>query len=113
MYQTNLQSIATNLENFKTKYYKTLNNLGIKYFFFNSIQNIHESYDINETNEFDSFFNWYDNNKNIFSDITMQEYILDYGCPLAKYRHPLIDGHKIWADFIMEKIKERNIWEII
>jgi hypothetical protein len=90
-----------------------LENLGIKYFFFNSIQNIHESYDINETNKFDSFFNWYDNNKNIFSDITMQEYILDYGCPLAKYRHPLIDGHKIWADFIMEKIKERNIWEII
>ena len=91
-----------------------LENLGIRYFFFNALPpwwegghlksncdvNKEFTLEIEEHNSHNNFLRTYDN---------MYYFINNNKFPLAKYLHPLREGHAAWANYLHNQLVERKI----
>jgi hypothetical protein len=92
----------------------TLNNLGIKHYFFNALPAWWEGgeykTDVNVQEEFGRELEWHENQKNIqnFRDSFMH-YVQINDLPTGKYLHPLHTAHTAWANYICTDMKSRGI----
>jgi len=88
-----------------------LDNLGVKYLFFDVFafeRGFLGNNPINEINYDDVFF-WNDNHKNIISDINMDSFMKKYKFPIAPHLHPMIEGHKNWGEKICNELVIREL----
>ncbi len=90
-----------------------LENLGIRYYFFNALPIWYVfSDEILEQRQIDfgDWLGWHDSHTNIqpIHD-TMQYFIHEHGYKLAPGKHPLVDGHRAWAEHLIHAMKDRNI----
>lgn len=44
--------------------------------------------------------------------IPFNRYASEHGAPQGKYNHPLEDGHRVWASYLMEYMKRNNLGKI-
>jgi hypothetical protein len=92
----------------------TLNNLGIKHYFFNALPAWWEGgeykTDVNVQEEFSKELEWHENQKNIqnFRDSFMH-YVHMNDLPTGKYLHPLHFAHTVWADYIWQDMQARRV----
>jgi len=92
----------------------TLNNLGIKHFFFNALPPWWEGgefkTDVNVPEEFSKELEWHENQKNIqnFRDSFMHHVHMN-DLPTGKYLHPLHFAHTLWADYIWQDMQARGV----
>jgi hypothetical protein len=84
-----------------------LENLKIKYFFFNSI--FYPNFSYYDTNELKNYIECYKNNNSILSDYNMVQYVSNKKYPVGMYKHPLIDAHEGWAIHLIDIMKHRKI----
>jgi len=92
-----------------------LNSLNIKHLFFNSLL---EDYDkdykdneiiVNNYNKIKLLFDYtFKNNKNIINNTTMEEYCNNHSVPLGPLKHPLNEGHRLWAKYLYERINNNE-----
>lgn len=87
-----------------------LDNLGIKFMFFSSIGGWKwgNGFTININNEFGKEMARFSEPRymGLSGGFTMAEYCLKNNLPLSTCKHPMIDGHRSWAEFLYKKIKE-------
>lgn len=87
-----------------------LENLGIRYYFFSALPQWwtagHLKIDHVVEDEFPVYVEWYENHRfihpmsdNMFVFIANSEY------PKGKYEHPLSEGHRAWADYLLPFIE--------
>lgn len=91
-----------------------LDNLGIKYFFFNALPAWWKAgnlaFDVDVLAEFPDNLIWHENNNNLLSnDDTMHRFINSNKWPVAKFMHPLSQGHLAWANYLHEVMQSRGI----
>jgi len=91
-----------------------LENLGIKYFFFNALPawwragNLAFNVDVHK--EFPEHLVWHENQQNILSNNdNMHKFINDHDFPQGIYMHPLSQGHLAWAEYLHMIMQERDI----
>lgn len=118
--------IKSYLVNFESNYYYNLilkmnqmillenylNSLNIKHLFFNSLSEKFNKKEINENFIFNNYkktkllFDYtFNDNNNIITDITMQTFCNNRFVPLGPLMHPLEKGHKLWAEYLFERLK--------
>lgn len=86
-----------------------LENLKVKYVFFNSIESCTNIDWSGESKYLNTFFNWKANNSNIITSTHMQDFVIKNGYEIGPQYHPLSDGHNAWGDFVHEHIIRNNI----
>jgi hypothetical protein len=91
-----------------------LENLGIKYFFFNALPAWWESgeleFKVDVVKEFKEQVQWQETHSNCLSNSnTMYKFVNDHKYPIAPCFHPLSQGHLAWANYLIEVMLERNI----
>jgi hypothetical protein len=88
-----------------------LDNLNVKYLFFDVFAFERQFLDSNPINEikYENNFFWNDTHKNIVSDITMDNFMKKNKYPIAPYLHPMVDGHKNWGEKIYNELIIREI----
>lgn len=79
-----------------------LENLGIKYIFFDSLPVDWDLGDI-PLSEYDTAINKIKNNN--FIDITFHQFCMDNNIKLSSCEHPMIDGHILWADLLYKQLR--------
>jgi hypothetical protein len=91
-----------------------LENLGIKYFFFNALPawwkagNLAFNVDVHK--EFPDNIIWHENQRNILSNNdNMHKFINSNAWPQGQYMHPLSQGHLAWANYLHMIMQERGI----
>jgi hypothetical protein len=91
-----------------------LENLGIKYFFFNALPawwqagNLAFKVDVNK--EFSNQLAWHEDKINILGNSNnMHKFISDNNLPVATLMHPLSNGHRAWAKYLSMVMQERKI----
>jgi hypothetical protein len=91
-----------------------LENLGIKYFFFNALPawwsagNL--AFDVDVHNEFPDNLIWHENQRTILSNNdTMYKFVNANAWPQGQYMHPLSQGHLAWANYLFMIMQERGI----
>jgi hypothetical protein len=90
-----------------------LENLGIRYYFFNALpvwfvfgDELAEQIQT----DFGSWLSWHNNHTNIQDiDYTMQHFVREHNYKIAPGGHPLVEGHRAWADHLLEAMRDRNI----
>lgn len=90
----------------------TLENLKIKYYFFESFTNmggILSSVE-NKINDFQPWIDWYDNNDKFLKETNMLNFVNEKKLKFGKFLHPLIDGHETWGNYLHMKIK--NLYNV-
>ena len=92
----------------------TLNNLGIKHFFFNALPPWWEGGEfktsVNVPEEFEQELAWHENQKNLqnFRDSFMH-YVHMNDLSVGKYLHPLHTAHTLWANYIWTDMRSRGV----
>jgi hypothetical protein len=90
-----------------------LENLKIKYIFFNAFEfPNYTKLNIDENLipiDLRNYVNWYKNNNSIINDETMKTHVYNKKLPIAEYMHPMIDAHASWADNLVNIMKDRKI----
>jgi hypothetical protein len=90
-----------------------LENLKIKYLFFNAFQfpdYAHPNLDENFIpDELKNDVKWYKTNNSIINDETMQTYVYNKKLPVAEHMHPMIDAHASWAEHLVKIMQDRKI----
>jgi hypothetical protein len=90
-----------------------LENLKIKYLFFNALQYpAYTNPKLNEIfipNELKNNVKWYRNNNSIITDENMQTYVYNKKLPVAEMMHPMIDAHASWAEHLVKIMQDRKI----
>lgn len=91
-----------------------LENLGIKYFFFNALpawwQAGELAFNVDVEEEFADHLMWHENQRNTLSNNdTMYKFINDNAYPQGPYMHPLSQGHLAWANYLSMVMQERGI----
>jgi hypothetical protein len=90
-----------------------LENLGIRYYFFNALPCWYVFGDemaAQIQTGFGSWLSWHDNHTNIQDiDHTMQHFMRESGYRIAPGKHPLVEGHRAWAEHLFETMKDRKI----
>jgi hypothetical protein len=90
-----------------------LDNLGIKYFFFNALPAWWKAgnlaFDVDVLAEFPDNLIWHENNNLLSNDDTMHRFINSNKWPVAKFMHPLSQGHLAWANYLHEVMQSRGI----
>lgn len=91
-----------------------LENLGIKYFFFNALpawwQAGNLAFDVDVFEEFKDQLVWHENSRYMLSnDDTMYKFINDNNWPTATHMHPLSKGHLAWANYLYEVMQLRGL----
>jgi len=87
-----------------------LNNLNIKHLFFNSLTEKYKNSknDTSIVNNFEKIKLLYDftfnNNKNFIKEITMEDYCKNKSVALGPLKHPLEEGHRLWANYLFERL---------
>ncbi len=112
-----IDSDTANLQNYFQSVYmlaNTLENLGVKFFFFNALPAWWTGGDmkctINVEEEFKKYVEWHEQHPNILGAAdSMYAFINDNKIPVAKHFHPLCLGHKLWAEYLLEVIKDRSL----
>ena len=91
-----------------------LNNLNIKHLFFTSLTEKYKNSknDTSIVNNFEKIKLLYDftfnNNKNIINENTMEEYCNNNLVPLGPLKHPLEEGHNLWANYLFERLNKND-----
>lgn len=112
LYYEHMYSYFDSVMKYSQQIYSMVNlleNLKIKYIFFNSIETFADIDGVGDSTHLKNFFEWRYNNKNIISYPDMQEFVRHYGYDLGPLMHPLTEGHEAWGDFIYNHIKNNNI----
>lgn len=87
-----------------------LENLKVKYLFFNSFADVGGAFFNNKTeNKFNYYYDWYKNKNEILSQKTMLHFMYENNYPIAPYKHPMIETHQNWGDYLVNVLKERKI----
>ena len=90
-----------------------LENLKIKYLFFNAFQFPDYSHPKLDENfipdELKNDVKWYKTNNSIINDETMQTYVYNKKLPIAEHMHPMIDAHASWAEHLVKIMQDRKI----
>jgi hypothetical protein len=91
-----------------------LENLGIKYFFFNALpawwQAGNLAFNVDVFEEFEDQLVWHENSRYMLSnDDTMYKFINDNNWPVATHMHPLTKGHLAWANYLYEVMQLRGL----
>jgi hypothetical protein len=82
-----------------------LENLGIRYYFFNSLPN-----DVVIQNDFGSWLSWHDNHNNIRRiDSTMFHFVDKHNYKIAPAGHPLVEAHAAWAEELLHDLTIKNV----
>lgn len=86
----------------------TLENLNIKYYFFESFTYLGGMVPSleNKIQDFQTWINWYHTNDRILKETNMLNFVNENKLKIGKFLHPLIDGHEKWGDYLFEKIKK-------
>lgn len=87
-----------------------LDNLKVKYLFFNSFADIGGAF-LKNKDEFqlNHFYDWYMSKNEILSEKTLLHFMCENNYPEAPFRHPMIEAHQNWGDYLVNKLKERKI----
>lgn len=102
-YITHIYNQGANMELYIQQKYllsNLLNSLGVKYLFFDSLPG--EFVDnglINYNAELEKI-----KTPNMITDITFNSFCLDNKISISKCIHPMIDGHRLWGEYLYEKI---------
>jgi hypothetical protein len=112
-----LNSDTANMQNYFQLVYllaNTLENLGVKFFFFNALPAWWIGGDlqckINVEEQFKSYITWHEQHNNILGATdSMYAFIHDNRLPVAKYLHPLCYGHRAWAAYLLDNLQARGI----
>ncbi len=112
-----INSDTANLQNYFQSVYmlaNTLENLGIKFFFFNALPAWWVGGDlkcnIDVEREFEKYIEWHEHHPNILGATdSMYGFIHNNKIPVARYLHPLHLGHKLWADYLLDVMETRGL----
>lgn len=90
-----------------------LENLGIRYYFFNALPCWYvfndEMVERMQT-DFSSWLSWHESHANMQGiDCTMQRFVHEHEFKLAPGKHPLVEGHSAWAEHLVDTMKDRKI----
>ena len=117
LYTVHVNSDHSNIfEYFQATYLLSnlLENLGIKYFFFNALPpwwvGGHLVSSCDPEVEFKLELKQHESNNNVlhYGD-NMFCFINHNNYPLATYKHPLSPGHRAWGDYLITNLYQRNI----
>jgi hypothetical protein len=90
-----------------------LENLGIRYYFFNALPCWYVFGDemaAQIQTDFGSWLSWHDNHTNIQAiDSTMLRFVREHKFKIAPHGHPLVEAHAAWSDHLVEVLKDINI----
>lgn len=112
-----INSDTANLQNYFQSVYmlaNTLENLGIKFFFFNALPawwiggNLKCTVNVEE--DFRHYVEWHEQHPNILGAAdSMYGFVHDNKIPVAKNLHPLCHGHKLWANYLLDSMEYRGL----
>lgn len=86
-----------------------LENLGIRYYFFNALPCCNE-HDITVQNNFGSWLDWHNNHNNIRRmNSTMYRFVDKNKYKIAPAGHPLVEAHAAWAEELLHDLRIKNL----
>lgn len=86
-----------------------LENLGIRYYFFNALPCCDE-HNINIQHNFGSWLGWHNNHSNIRRmDSAMFHFVDEHNYKIAPGGHPLVEAHAAWAEELLHDLTIKNI----
>lgn len=112
-----INSDTANLQNYFQSVYllaNTLENLGIEFFFFNALPawwiggDLKCSIDVEK--EFKKYVEWHEQHPRILgASNSMYGFIHSNKIPVAKHLHPLCQGHRLWAYYLLDNMEHRGL----
>lgn len=90
-----------------------LENLNVRYLFFNALPpwwiGGHLKTTCDVESQFATYLNWHEQHKHSlhYTD-TMYGFVHNNNFPVGQYLHPLVQGHRAWADYLTEIIENKS-----